>query len=525
MSLTGALARMRGRGLSARELLAACRARVERHEPEIRAFVTPTFELAEKAAEEADRRYARGDNRALDGVPVGVKDQFETSGVRTTSGSRSLIENVPGDDATAWQRLSEAGAGLLGKLTMSEWGMGTSTAPTRNPWDTRKNPGGSSGGSAAAVAARFTPLALGADAGGSVRTPAALCGCVGLKPTHGLIPRHGLLGGESSFGDVGTLTRTVADASLALGLLAGHDPLDPDSLDMDVPEYPREALGSLEGRRIGVPFPLLWEGTEASIEREARRGVALLEELGAEVVEVELPESFRAFAAPTPEMAETDPALGLLLGYPLTMIGVEAAAYHYHLHRQQPGSYSPEVRGLLRAAERMSAAEWLRAGRLRERFTRELREVFERERLDAMVHPTMKEPPADQDDHGPLDEEPRQRTRRDHARDLLASRMAPVALGALGRKRVASFASRYASGALESLGVSAAPGAGAEVWNACGFPSVSVPVGLDSGGIPVGLLINGPPLTEPALLEIGLALEEAAGFTDLSVPLEESYSR
>ena len=239
--------------LSARELVEACIARVSVAEPLVRAFATFTPELAQAAAERADQLRAGGhDPGLLGGVPVAVKDLFLTAGTPTLAGSRVQLPHPDDVDSAVWQRLASAGAGLMGKTTTHEFGMGTASPPTRNPWALSRTSGGSSGGSAAAVAARMVPVAVGSDTGGSLRIPAAACGVSALRPAYGRVSTFGLLPLSPSLDVAGPMGRRLLDVSLLMTVLAGHDPRVPGSLPGAVPAYPTAALPDLRGVRVGV---------------------------------------------------------------------------------------------------------------------------------------------------------------------------------------------------------------------------------------------------------------------------------
>ncbi len=293
---------------SSRELTGAFLARIERLEPEIHAFITQTPELALAQAGQADTRLAawrkEQDGASLPaslGIPLAVKDILCVSGVRCTCGSRLLEGFVPPYSASSVERLLSSGAVLLGKTNTDEFAMGSSTensayGPTRNPWDQSRVPGGSSGGSAAAVAARMAPLALGTDTGGSVRQPASLCGLTGLKPTYGRVSRFGLVAFGSSLDVVGTFGASAADIAPLFTCMAGHDPKDSTSLDLPVPEIdlalPIEQVFS--GLRVGVPQEYFQVGPEGSgiqpeVEASARQAIRLMESYGAVIEEVSLP--------------------------------------------------------------------------------------------------------------------------------------------------------------------------------------------------------------------------------------------
>jgi aspartyl-tRNA(Asn)/glutamyl-tRNA(Gln) amidotransferase subunit A len=267
------------------------------------AFLRVTPEAAQEAARASDGRRARGAALSpLDGVPLGLKDIFLTEGVETTAGSRILQGFVPPCDATVVERLRACGAVFLGKLNMDEFAMGSSNensayGPCRNPWDPTRTPGGSSGGSAAAVAARQVFGALGTDTGGSIRQPASFCGVVGVKPTYGRVSRYGVIAFASSLDQVGPFARTVGDAALLLGRIAGHDPRDLTSSTRPVPDYLAGIEEGARGLRIGVPREYFQGGVEAGVERTVRAALAVYERLGAKLVEVSLPHSRYAVAA------------------------------------------------------------------------------------------------------------------------------------------------------------------------------------------------------------------------------------
>src|SRR5437899_1268500 len=273
---------VRGGARSAVEVCREALARIEATDRVVHAFHTVTADRALARAGEIDRDRSRWRDAPPGGVPVALKDNLCTRGVRTTAASRILESFVPPYDATVVTRLERAGAVLVGKTNCDEFAMGSSTensafGPTRNPWALDRTPGGSSGGSAAAVAARMAPLALGSDTGGSVRQPAALCGIVGLKPTYGRVSRYGLLAFASSLDQVGPLTRTAADAAVALSILAGLDPADSTSASEAVHDYLADLNGDVRASTIGVPSRMLESGVDAGVargRRPARAGLA-----------------------------------------------------------------------------------------------------------------------------------------------------------------------------------------------------------------------------------------------------------
>ncbi len=295
LSVADALAKLRAKEISAVELTQAHLDRIEAQEPSIHAFITRTPERALDAARAADAAIAQGDDRRpLLGIPLAVKDVLSTQGVETTCGSNILTGYVPPFTATAVQRLFDAGMILLGKTNCDEFAMGSSTensakGVTANPWNVERVPGGSSGGSAAAVAARMAPVALGTDTGGSIRQPGSFCGVVGLKPSYGRVSRYGLVAFGSSLDCAGPLTRTVEDAARLLQVMAGHDPLDSTSMDTPVPDYTAALTGNVAGLRVGVPKEYFIDGMQPEVENTVRAAIAHLASLGAKIVEISLP--------------------------------------------------------------------------------------------------------------------------------------------------------------------------------------------------------------------------------------------
>lgn len=277
--------------------------RIGERERSIHAYITTTYETAMQQALEADRLYEKGAPPSpLCGIPLAVKDNLCTRSIRTTCGSRILGDYIPPYDATAVKKAIEAGAVLVGKTNMDEFGMGSSTetsgfGPTRNPRNTAYVPGGSSGGSAAALAAGETVLALGTDTGGSIRQPAAYCGVVGMKPTYGRVSRYGLVSYASSLDQVGALARGVEDCAMLLGLICGHDPRDSTSAPAGPPDF-RSALGEgIGGVRVGLPSEYFVEGLDPRVRELVLEAAALLERNGARIVEVSLPHTPHAISA------------------------------------------------------------------------------------------------------------------------------------------------------------------------------------------------------------------------------------
>ena len=297
------LARWLAKGeVSSRQITESVFRRMDQREAEINAFITQTRELALNLADQADRRYRNKEPLSpLDGIPVAFKDLLCTKGIRTTCGSSMLKDYIPPYNATAVERVLKAGAVLVGKTNMDEFAMGSSTetgafGPTRNPLDTQRVAGGSSGGSAAAVAAGEAIVALGSDTGGSIRLPAAFCGVAGIKPTYGRVSRYGLVSYASSLDQVGAFGKTVEDCALLLGIICGHDKRDSTSADIKTPDFHRCLDKGLQGLRIGLPKEYFVEGMDPRIKEKVMHGVSLLEKNGAHIAEITLPHTPYAIA-------------------------------------------------------------------------------------------------------------------------------------------------------------------------------------------------------------------------------------
>lgn len=276
--------------------------RIEALDSKINSYITVTAEKALEQARSAEKRIANGNHAALTGVPLGIKDVLCTKGTKTTCGSNILKEFIPPYDAHVVNKLNEAGAVMLGKLNMDEFAMGSTNehsafGPVRNPWNPDYIPGGSSGGSAAATAARLCAGSLGSDTGGSIRQPASHCGVVGIKPTYGRISRFGLVAFASSLDQIGPITRSVKDAAIMLNAIAGHDPKDSTSAPQPVPDYVQVLQEGVKGLKIGLPREYFTDGLDPEVEKAVRNAVKALEDQGAEVLEVSLPHTEYGVAA------------------------------------------------------------------------------------------------------------------------------------------------------------------------------------------------------------------------------------
>jgi aspartyl-tRNA(Asn)/glutamyl-tRNA(Gln) amidotransferase subunit A len=314
---------------SATEICRSFLSRIERFDPALGAFITVEPERVLARAADIDRRVRRAAPLPLAGVPIAIKDNLCTAGSRTTAGSRILESFVPPYDATVIARLTAAGAIVVGKTNCDEFGMGSSTehsafGPSRNPWSRDRTPGGSSGGSAVAVAARFAPVALGSDTGGSIRQPAAFCGVLGLKPTYGRVSRYGLVAFASSLDQVGPLARTAFDAALVLDQVAGPDPADATSVPLDVPRYEDALTGDIRGLRIGLPRAVLDEGVDADVRRAFDAALDTLRDRGAVLSDVRLPHA--RYGIPVYYLVATSEASANLARYDGVRYGARASA-------------------------------------------------------------------------------------------------------------------------------------------------------------------------------------------------------
>jgi aspartyl-tRNA(Asn)/glutamyl-tRNA(Gln) amidotransferase subunit A len=433
---------------------------------QVRAFTTvPREAVLASAARVTDTAGA-----SLGGIPIAIKDVICTRGVRTTCGSRMLERFVPPYDATVTTRLQAAGALLLGKTNMDEFAMGSSTEnsafhPTRNPWDLARVPGGSSGGSAAAVAADLCAAALGTDTGGSIRQPAGFCGVVGMKPTYGRVSRYGLVAFASSLDQIGPLAKDVRDAAILLGVLAGHDPLDSTSADVPVPDYEAALTGDIRGLRIGIPAEYFVPGMDPDVEAAVRQAIAVLERLGAVQVPVRLPHT--AYAIATYYLVATAEASSNLGRYDGVKYGhrTEKAEHVIDMYmKTRREGFGPEVkRRIMLGTYALSAgyydAYYLKALKVRTLIRQDFTEAF-------------------------------------GLCDLLVTPTSPTAAFRLGEKADDPL-QMYLS---DIFTISA---------NLAGVPGISIPCGFTAAGLPIGLQLIGKPFDERTLLTVAHAYEQA----------------
>jgi aspartyl-tRNA(Asn)/glutamyl-tRNA(Gln) amidotransferase subunit A len=390
---------LRRREISAIELTKAHLGRIEEVESAVRSYLTLTPDLALKQAEAADRRFAAGEAiSALTGIPLAIKDVINTNGVRTTCGSRILENFVSPYDATVMKRLNEAGMVMLGKTNMDEFAMGSSTEnsaffPTHNPWDLERVPGGSSGGSAAAVAAGEAMGSFGSDTGGSIREPGAFCNVTALKPSYGRVSRFGLVAFASSLDQIGPFGKDARDVALLMQAIAGHDPLDSTAVNVPVPDYTAALTGDLKGLRIGIPQEYWVEGTEPGVVASVRKAIETLRGLGAEVGEVSLPNTRYGVAAyyiiaPAEASANLARYDGIKYGFSIRE-GIDDLTDAYAKTRQQ--GFGPEVkRRIMLGTYALSSgyydAYYLRAEKMRTLIKQDFDRAFEQ--FDVLVSPT-----------------------------------------------------------------------------------------------------------------------------------------
>ena len=458
------------RKVSSADLTRAVLDRISATEPTIRAYITTTPDLALGMAAEADERIARGEGvTPLTGVPVAIKDNMCTMDVRTTCASRILEDFVPPYDATVVGKLKSAGAVFVGKTNLDEFAMGSSTENsgffvTRNPHDVERVPGGSSGGSAAAVAAHSTIVGVGSDTGGSVRLPASFCGVVGLKPTYGRVSRYGLVAFASSLDQIGPLTKDVTDCALVMNVIAGYDPNDSTSIDTPTPDYASSLVPDIRGLRVGVPREYFIEGIQPGVEKAIRDAIRRLEQMGAEVGEASLPHTRYALASYyiiAPAEASANLARYDGIKYGLSVREAKDMWDGYFKTREQ--GFGPEVkRRIMLGTYALSSgyydAYYLKAEKVRTLIKRDFDEAFAR--FDVLVAPT-----------------------------------APTVAFKVGEK-VADPLSMYLTDVF-TLAV-----------NQAGIPALVVPCGV-AEGMPVGLQIIGNMLGEETLLRVGYAFEQA----------------
>jgi aspartyl-tRNA(Asn)/glutamyl-tRNA(Gln) amidotransferase subunit A len=470
------------RAISAVEVCRAAIARVRALDARFHAFLRLDEQGALARAERLDRRGAELDRLSLAGVPVALKDNICTAGVRTTAASRLLERYVPPYSATVVERLERAGAVVIGKTNCDEFAMGSSTeysafGPTRNPWATDRSPGGSSGGSAAAVAAGMVPIALGSDTGGSIRQPAALCGVVGLKPTYGRVSRYGLIAFASSLDQIGPFAANARDAASVFAAIAGRDPHDSTSSAMPVPDYVAALSGDAHGLRVGVPRNLLEDGVEPGVRDAFARSLEALSEAGATVADVRLPHA--ALAIPVYYLVANAEASSNLARYDGVRYGSRIADREStvsDVYYKTRALFGPEAKRRIMIGTFVLSAGYYDAYYAK---AQQVRALIRRDYEQAFT-----------------------------GVDLIALPTSPTVAFKLG-ERTSDPLQMYLS---DVFTVAA---------NLAGVPAVSVPCGV-SDGLPVGLQLAGRPFEEATLLRAADAVERRIGFASLKVRSEPS---
>ena len=459
---------LRSRQISSVELTEACLNRIDQVEEKVKSFVTITGELARDKARAADKIIAEGAGSSLTGIPVVIKDVMCTKGVRTTCSSRMLENFIPPYNATVVEKLNNCGAVMIGKANMDEFAMGSSTEnsaffPTHNPWDLTRVPGGSSGGSAASVAADETIYSLGSDTGGSIRQPAALCSVTGLKPTYGRVSRYGLVAFASSLDQIGPLTKDVTDCALVMNAISGYDERDSTSVPEPVPDFTACLTGNIKGMKLGVPEEYFVEGIQPGVDSVIRAAISKFKELGASVEKVSLPHTGYALAvyyiiAPSEASANLARYDGVKYG----LSHEEATGMWENMEKTRQYGFGPEVkRRIMLGTYALSAgyydAYYLKAQKVRTLIRQEFDSVFEK--VDALITPT--------------------------------SPTVPFKIGEKTDDPLQMYLSDVCTLPI----------------NIAGIPALSIPAGF-SEGLPVGMQIIGKPFAEETIMKIGHAYQQ-----------------
>ena len=472
---------LKQRKLSSVELTKQYLARIEKADAQIGSYITVCPDEALAAAGKADERIAKGEATLLTGIPVGIKDNICTEGIKTTCASKMLYNFVPPYDATVTKRLKNEGAVILGKLNMDEFAMGSSTESsyfkkTKNPYDLTRVPGGSSGGSAASVSADLAPYALGSDTGGSIRQPAAFCGNVGLKPTYGLVSRFGLIAFASSLDQIGSFTKDVTDCAIVLNAIAGYDKMDSTSVDADKTDYTK-ALGlPLKGMKIGVPKQYLESGIQTEIREAVENAIKVYEMLGAECEECSLPLS--KYALPAYYLISSAEASSNLARFDGIKYGYRAEEYHgltdlYEITRSE--GFGEEVkRRIMLGTYALSSgyydAYYKKAQQVRGLIKRDFAACFEK--YDVLLTPTT----------------PTTAYKFGEKSDPVAMYMGDICTVAV---------------------------------NIAGLPAISIPAGLDKKGMPIGIQLIANSFDERKLLTAAFAYERETGYEKLRPTVKE----
>ena len=446
-TITATARALRSGSTSSEAITTRCLAAIRDRDPAINAFITVTADQALSEARAAETEITRGRRRGpLHGIPIALKDLFDTAGVKTTAASAVFANRVPSQDAEVVRRLKQAGVVLLGKLNMHEFAYGDTSAqthfgPVRNPWDRQRISGGSSGGSGAAVAARLCYGALGSDTGGSIRQPSAYCGIVGLKPTYGRVSTTGVVPLSWSLDHIGPMCRTVADTAALLQPIAGYDPLDINSVDAAVPEYAKALGQKVSAFRIGLPRAVFYEALDPEIERAVSEALQTLGRLTASTKDVELPPYST-----------------------LPVVGAEAYAFHAPYFTKTPELYQSATRGRIEGGARVSTTAYIEGKRELDRLRRAVAAVFSN--VDVLITPTTPILPQTVD-------------------EAVNTPSVPPPGGVAPSLR------------------------NTQPFDIYGLPTISIPCGFSRTGLPIGLQISGPRLGESQVLALAYAFEQA----------------
>lgn len=466
---------------SAVEITTEALERIKAVDPKVKSFLTITADYALETAQQIDKKIASKEEIGiLAGIPMGIKDNLCTTGIPTTCGSRILENFIPPYESTVTQKIKDAGAIMVGKTNLDEFAMGSSTENsgyhiTANPWDLSRVPGGSSGGSAAAVAAAECVVALGSDTGGSIRQPASLCGVIGLKPTYGLVSRFGLVAYASSLDQIGPLARNVEDAAILLGAIAGYDPKDSTSLKVKIPDYTQFLKPSLKGLTIGIIEETFGEGLDPVIEKTVKTTVEQLKALGAKIKNISCPR-FR-YGLPAYYLIAPSEASANLARYDAVKYGIREAAdtlLDMYTKTRAKGFGDEVKRRIMLGTYALSAgyydAYYLKAQKVRTLIKQDFDAAFET--VDVLVCPT-----------------------------------SPTTAFKTGEK-TSDPLSMYLSD-LTTIPV-----------NLAGLPGMNIPCGFDEQGLPIGLQVIGNVLEEGKLFQVGYAYEQATDWHNQVPPLK-----
>lgn len=475
-TLKQAIDKLKNKEISSVELTKAIFDRIENVEPKVKSYITLTKEAAIKEAEASDQRRADGKILSeLDGIPIALKDVFLTKGVRTTAASKMLEDFIPPHDGTVVKKLKEAGCVLLGKVNTDEFTMGSSTetsyfGATHNPWDLDRVPGGSSGGSAAAVAADECIFSLGTDTGGSIRQPASFCSAVGLKVTYGLVSRNGVISYASSFDTIGPITKTVEDAAIVLNVISGNDPLDSTSVREKLPDYTSFLSKDLKGVKIGIPIEFFGEGLDPEVKKIIDDAKNKLEELGAEVEETSLPMTKYAITAYY-IIAKSEASSNLSrydgIRYGLSQLKNKSDApkslEEIYFNSRTEGFGDEAKRSIMMGSYTLSSgyydAYYLKAAKVRTKIKQEYEEVLKKY-------------------------------------DVLLTPVSPFPAFKIGEKTDDPLSMYLAD-------INTVP------INSAGVPAISIPAGFTNSGLPVGMQLIGPMHGEGKLFKVASAFENA----------------